>query len=294
VRYSTTKRVLTTREAEICGRLRWVRRTLDLSQYEVARKLAIPRNRLAIYEAERAPLRAALGLAFCLQLNVNERWLATGQGCYWPCLFPDLKLDPAQGNVVFSAVYDLLLDRLAEEKAEWLRKNAPGSEDPTRAEEFLPVIVRGWLQDVPKEKLWEFVVAIDEAGYDILDDLEVGRRRDPNNIVDDGRTTVTTSGVTFNLPETFSELLVRLKRATAIRGRKAELARRLRVPRQRLNEWLAGRHLPGAEVTLRILNWVKDQEIEQNRGPGRVLAPPEPKTQLERKQHAKPKKSGPP
>ena len=58
----------------------------------------------------------------------------------------------------------------------------------------------------------------------------------------------------------FARLRKRLNAATSQRGKKSELARYLNVPPARVLEWLAGLHEPGAEVTLRMLEWVTAQE----------------------------------
>src|SRR5688572_15253551 len=58
----------------------------------------------------------------------------------------------------------------------------------------------------------------------------------------------------------FARLLKRLKSATSERGKKSELARHLKVPPARVLEWLSGVHEPGAETTLRLLEWVAAEE----------------------------------
>jgi hypothetical protein len=256
----------------------------------------ITRGYLANFERALAPLRAGIGFHVCRRFNLNSQWLATGHGPMQPCLWVEIPCPELLQRELFSAVYDVRVAHLVEERERELRSGTPEAfphQSRVNAKVWLHNLMDGYLDGVPSGSVNEFCGRIEEAAYDIIDDLEAGRQRELN-VLDSPRNTVQTSTVTFKPPENFPELLGRLKRATAIRGRKAELARFLGVPAQRLYEWLAGRHVPGADVTLRILNWVRDQEIEQNRGPGCVLAPPEPKTQLERNQHAKPKKSGPP
>jgi DNA-binding transcriptional regulator YiaG len=49
-----------------------------------------------------------------------------------------------------------------------------------------------------------------------------------------------------------------LRQQLAVRGSKAQLARYLGVPRQRLNDFLQGKsRLPDAELTLRMLHWLE-------------------------------------
>lgn len=56
------------------------------------------------------------------------------------------------------------------------------------------------------------------------------------------------------------KLIERLKRATAERGKKSELAIWLGVHRQCVTDWLSGKQEPGGEITLKMLRWVEQQE----------------------------------
>lgn len=58
-------------------------------------------------------------------------------------------------------------------------------------------------------------------------------------------------------------LVTRANRIAAKVGKKAELARFLCVPRQRVSEWLSGKTCPGGETTLRLLKWVEEEERNQ-------------------------------
>jgi transcriptional regulator with XRE-family HTH domain len=55
-------------------------------------------------------------------------------------------------------------------------------------------------------------------------------------------------------------LLARLKRVLGAPGKKAELARALKVAPPRISEWLSGSREPGGEYTLQLLSWVEQQE----------------------------------
>lgn len=61
-------------------RLRKLRKTLDLTQQQLADKIGIKRNTLATYESGRnEPIDAVISL-ICRELNVNEDWLRKGIG----------------------------------------------------------------------------------------------------------------------------------------------------------------------------------------------------------------------
>jgi len=64
-------------------------------------------------------------------------------------------------------------------------------------------------------------------------------------------------------PFTLSRLLADVKRLTKGEGKKAALAKHLRVPRPRVSEWLAGLYEPGGAKTLALLNWVEEQEANK-------------------------------
>ena len=93
--------------------------------------------------------------------------------------------------------------------------------------------------------------------------------------------------------EELDKLLKRLLAIFKQRGKKAELADFLKVPRPRVSEWLSGAREPGGETTLRLLAWVQAEEVKQHKSPGRVVARPEPKTRRRKSSYEKPT-SGPP
>src|SRR5437867_3919297 len=62
-------------ERQVCRRLRDSRMKIGLSQSAIARKLGIPRDRLASYEQLRAPLKWGYGFLFCLEFGISLEWL---------------------------------------------------------------------------------------------------------------------------------------------------------------------------------------------------------------------------
>jgi len=86
------------------------------------------------------------------------------------------------------------------------------------------------------------------------------------------------ASVTLHNTPQLKALRKRLARATSVRGKKAELARKLRVPMPRVAEWLNGSVAPGGEITLQLLEWVSAEEAKQQKSPRRVQAQRERKT----------------
>ena len=61
-------------------RLKKLRKTLDLTQQELANKIGIARGNIGAYEVgKNAPSDAVISL-ICKQFNVDENWLRTGEG----------------------------------------------------------------------------------------------------------------------------------------------------------------------------------------------------------------------
>jgi transcriptional regulator with XRE-family HTH domain len=89
------------------------------------------------------------------------------------------------------------------------------------------------------------------------------------------------------------ELLEKVRRLTAPRGMKAALARALPEPLPRISEWLAGKYEPSGETTLRLLNWVEQQESHQQQSPGSVPPPSGPKAQSQESNEKKKPRSNP-
>lgn len=61
-------------------RLKTLRKTLDMTQQELADRIGIKRNSYANYEIGRNTPIDAIIISICREFNVNEEWLRTGQG----------------------------------------------------------------------------------------------------------------------------------------------------------------------------------------------------------------------
>jgi DNA-binding transcriptional regulator YiaG len=63
-------------------------------------------------------------------------------------------------------------------------------------------------------------------------------------------------------------LIERVRTLSTQRGKRAELARFLGKPPQRVNDWLSGEVAPGGEITLLMLEWVQAEEANQQKSLG--------------------------
>ena len=76
-------------------------------------------------------------------------------------------------------------------------------------------------------------------------------------------TSITLKGNNAGVQSEIQKLVNQLKRVTAAKGKKAELSRFMGVAPARISEWLSGEKKPGGEYTLRLLNWVEQQERQK-------------------------------
>jgi transcriptional regulator with XRE-family HTH domain len=87
-------------------------------------------------------------------------------------------------------------------------------------------------------------------------------------------------------------LMKRVQRAIQSHGTQGDFARSFGVSEQTVSAWLSSEREPGGETTLRLLQWVEQQEAQQQKSPDSALTPPGPKAQVRKSNHEKPN-SGP-
>ena len=111
----------------------------------------------------------------------------------------------------------------------------------------------------------------------------------PEEIRKDMLTIITPQSDTRNMQSNLRALIKRLRRATEAHGKKADLAASLHVPMQRVSEWLSKSKpkRPGGETTLRLLNWVQQEEAKQKESPASATNTSGAKTQVRKSQHEK-------
>jgi hypothetical protein len=99
-------------------------------------------------------------------------------------------------------------------------------------------------------------------------------------------TTVAASGKLGPVKSQLDNLLADVNRLTKEPGMKTKLADFLGAPLTSVSRWLSGEREPGGETTLRLLQWVGQQEGKQE-SPGGAQTPPEPKTQVRKSVYEK-------
>lgn len=97
-------------EVEICRRLRKARQILKLSQSEVAARIKCSLGALKKYEYGILALRFGLAERFCREFEVDQCWLATGEGDFSPVRpISQPLLDAIPTYELFSKVYESVL-----------------------------------------------------------------------------------------------------------------------------------------------------------------------------------------
>lgn len=84
------------------GRLKKLRKTLDLTQQEFADKLKVPRNTIGGYEVGKSNPSDAAVNNICNIFNVNEDWLRTGNGEMFIELTRDEQIENFVGDTLKS------------------------------------------------------------------------------------------------------------------------------------------------------------------------------------------------
>jgi len=266
-------------ELEIGRRLRVFREHLKISRTAFALAIGIGSERLASYESGRAPLRYEVFSAVTKKFFLLPYWLGTGTTS--PLgneAFDDSEfVDKIHPKDLFSAVFDAVLRHpLSDQKYQATIQGRRAAWKIREISDFLDSIPletkrAPWFGDV----LDALGAANEALGEKIADELS--DRRGPAQLIAKFRAAANCSPSQDKNPLTeHSEssnvggmkspmkiLLGRLALVTEARGKKAALAKFLKVDPPRVSDWLRGNYEPSGEVTLRLLEWVAAEEAQQ-------------------------------
>lgn len=251
-------------ERRIGLRIAYLRRDRNMRQADLAARLGLTRAQLSTIEAGRVALRLQTGWNICKLFDVYPGWLETG---YWPLAgertFPPLgypfmawveRMIEANKQTLFSKGWPEI-GKLFDEPHGELRGRARFIAAQEKENASQPQSRIG----IKKSKL-------------IVDTLS-----------DPGRMAGVTSETGY-----WEALVKRVRAFTSALGQKAQLARELNTTRQAVNKWLSGTGAPSAEITLRLLNWVNQQEQKPNT-PGGDINTTKGKTQSKASNEKKPR-----
>lgn len=272
-------------ERAICSRVARVREDVGCPQEAFAYELDISRNKLAAIEYGTTPLRYQLARRLCRQFGVNLLWLASELGAMKPAVPIDDGLDKIiPPKALLSEAFSRFIqkhirtnDLLAlQDKAnpfdadmsppiglandqfrEWYTLR-----EVRRAMKRLPVALRLEFAGYLSERIEDFGLS---KGLDLGQGLEF--HPDKKQILAAGKkqalTKVISSGNNTDVKLTMATLLARLNKATKAHGMKSKLAKYMGAPLPNVSQWLSGEREPSGETTLRLLNWVEQQERKQ-------------------------------
>ena len=289
---------VTAREMEICDRVRHLRKNVvKWSQPTMAEAIGVSLHQLAGIEYRRVPLNFGIAISLCNKCNVNQRWLALGEFPIQPRL--DVLMHryanyPA--TMPFSQVFDDILEESARHEKNRIIQDV--GEENYRLGNFTSsdsrqahVLTQAGADNLSPDKsllrqraLLSDVLALHNTGSPPealrkklekkLDPLLAVYLRDPKKAEWHLPVTASTGlkkefdalsilGNISDVKAKLPRLIKRLNEATKERGTKTALAKFIGVPLPKISQWLAGEHEPGGETTLRLLQWVEQQERQK-------------------------------
>jgi transcriptional regulator with XRE-family HTH domain len=286
-------RPLPQREQEVCSRIVQLREDRRVTRAQAARAIGVSRFTLANIERRQSPLRFSTGYNLCLSYNVSLRWLATGDLPKTPFtrILPVL-LEKAGAGALFSNAYDQYLAAPVEAR---LKQLAAGSNlalselagvsdfhfsGGSAAEGHLEHCLAFARQESHKMSDAQKVILAKRI-LDVV--FGIWNTPAPQKIkrqasLDNAQPIPYNSGV--QEIRSFKAFITALKKRTAARGVKAKLARRFKVSRQAVNQWLSSEARPSAEIIFKLLKWVEQPE-DKIKIPSRVRPQPGRKTQVQ-------------
>jgi transcriptional regulator with XRE-family HTH domain len=287
-------------EKAICRRLREFRLDTKLSRVAFAKELRIDSSRLAAYEHARVPLRFVVVREIAMRFRLNPGWLADGDGPmrelitmgWWEGARPPEK-------ELFSVGFERIRKDVEYQVAMMKSMRGLGAMAPSIEKiqalfhlhpEALPGLIGSALtrdlESLPDASYPAIVRALAEVIAPFL-------QKGPPTAVEDAGTPhgsgsaghsdasppaavqavdcdVLTSfnrdsslSPTVRQPiESWPELRERLKRLTTQRGDRSALARKFKVTSSAVSEWMRGKNMPSADLTLRLSAWVTTEEAK--------------------------------
>ena len=221
----------------------------------MAQSLGTDSNRLATYESGRVPLRFSVFLAAFKRWDVNPVWLATGLQNPFYDGPAELEMLESQvpPNSLFSYAFDHFLQPFCDDRQRFIdgiAKHVSG-----RIQDLIGEIIA---DPAPQKSLSDEVAAGLSMRLCKLGSL-LGLYLQRKKVLTDSSLKSRNAAVTYL---TLEQLLAKLRAKTSTRGGMATLAKALGVPQARVSEWLSGAKEPGGKMTLKLLNWVQEQERE--------------------------------
>ncbi|HEY3762688.1 MAG TPA: helix-turn-helix transcriptional regulator [Verrucomicrobiae bacterium] len=274
-------------EAPICARLMEFRKSIGWEREPFAAQIELTHDRLASIELGRTPLRYDVAWRIHQVFGISLTWLARGN--YPPNErdfdpWPDPKTLTIP-RLLLSEAYAMTF--LMESDSPHSKKQFSLFPNRQMALNILKDDLVDWMSRVPESRIEEFCQLIVKSAEDLLDDWpqetppkikarkktfmwgqmkgEINKRlavKKGKNILYN-EIALNDIGAVKSEIHSLSELIAAIKHRTNGHGQRAALARELNVSRQLVNGWLSGNSQPTAEITFRLLQWVKQTERKQ-------------------------------
>jgi len=269
-------------DREIAARIKEFRVRWKCTRPHLAAQIGVDPETLTRIEDGRVPLKYGIAGKIFSYLPINPHWAATGRGLpKGYIILPTIEELKINANAVFSEVYlGSLLPSFKNEDEEFqlamILRYHRGLQNAD--------LVKKAFRDVPEDQIGDLAQSLENFIFRFLakhpdsDSKQELQRQiwyanakqffhSPNaerpNAEDSEFTHLTDAETIESLPEVKAQLpnlLVRLNQATRESGRMSALAELLGVPLASVSRWLSGKREPGGEITLKLLQWVEQQE----------------------------------
>ncbi len=118
------------------------------------------------------------------------------------------------------------------------------------------------IKDNPNARFVDFWPALYSYLFESSERTQAPASKKDEAMLDKSQTLADDSGVRKKI-RSLPDLLKRLRGLTKDRGRKVALAKKMKVTRQAVDQWLSESTTPTAETTFELLKWVSDQECKK-------------------------------
>ena len=259
-------------EREICARFKLIRETLKMPERNFAKILFVTRDQVAGVEYGRSPLRFGIASSLSRATGCNLHWLAEGTG--------PMKGSPPNPDIMalisprslFSAAWKTTLKKALKPGEKFFGPSWDGMDESlsvggASALEYSQEEITGYFKNLPPEFHWKFFDQITKACRD-FEQMNRAKIIQLNACASSGKNNDLTDAATYkklkaDMKKQLPSLLERLNQATKETGKMSALADYLKVPLASVSRWLSGKREPGGETTLKMLQWVEQQERQK-------------------------------
>jgi transcriptional regulator with XRE-family HTH domain len=255
------KRPLPPQELEICRRLKAFRHASGLSRAAFARKVGVSDSVFIRLEHFRSPLQFGVFRAISAHFPINPYWLQTGNAT--PLLRESLGDAGLSQILPASALFSEIYPTIYKPHFDSVEEMKPQIERILKALEAVPDLIEFGL--LTKKQAAKMRRLRDQLLREFEETLPFANKAEaidasPGQVMLDISGAVADNSPVQKQIRTLGELVERLHKLTKPRGAKAALAREFRVSRQAVDQWLSRESSPSAEIALRLLQWVEQQE----------------------------------